>query len=630
MKLKLNIHDVGFKDKPSKDDIAKISKNIRKLKYKKEVTISEFAKNIAIEGKSCVLGTYSNDRNTKVTDEIESQQLVMLDFDNNNGFNEFSIDDLKQDSFIMEHACFYYKTFGDSKSKWDRFRIVFILDKKVKEKETIEHIYNCLFELYPMSDKSIGQPNRIFFGSTSGVEKIKFSNRLSIADLKKELDSKNKKIASTKVVLNKDEILTIDTPNYKLFMYKRFDLLKLKYKGLHEIECTDNENVRNYLITLDMVDFLELDVQNTANFYDIFHDEKTPSASIFVHNELGIQYYKCHSASNKFTGDLIRVVGQLIGISSPTGTINKLIEILGIKMNYNSELGQRQQDVNIFRRKLLDDSLRFDNPNLYAYVKKYKHELAATLDILYDYYYIDPKTKELKFISYFNINTITRYVNRAVKGAKVSQAKMWDILSLAVVTELILKIPSNEIPENLSENIRHHKLMNQNLRESNVYSPSTFDSDTLIRAEEISEVLNISNTEVKSLGYEIIYRLFGEEKAKKDFPQSYEPLVAVGKLKTSNIDVNLTSKSVKYEQETSKIIMKSINSKGYILEEEVIKLSAKKLKIKQSVYKDFYKKFRFSILQNYDLNRKIVNKELIDIFNIKDKVRNKQIIYKKS
>src|SRR5699024_7113398 len=96
---------------------------------------------------------------------ILSQELVMLDFDNKDPNNLYTIEDLEQDIFMLENACFIYRTFSDSNSKVDKFRVVFHLDKKATSNSEVENIYQELFRKYPQADTSVGQTSRLFFGS---------------------------------------------------------------------------------------------------------------------------------------------------------------------------------------------------------------------------------------------------------------------------------------------------------------------------------------------------------------------------------------------------------------------------------------------------------------------------------
>ncbi|HBH5802111.1 TPA: hypothetical protein KTX80_003144, partial [Enterococcus faecium] len=129
----------------------------------REVTIQEFAEELAVNGKTVVLAELKEPKLSKYT-EIIGQELVMLDFDNKDEKNLYTIEDLEADSFVQKNASFIYRTFSDMYSEIDKFRVVFQLNTTVTDNHEIEQIYQGLFKKYPQADSSVGQTSRMFFG----------------------------------------------------------------------------------------------------------------------------------------------------------------------------------------------------------------------------------------------------------------------------------------------------------------------------------------------------------------------------------------------------------------------------------------------------------------------------------
>ena len=100
----------------------------------------------------------------------------------------------------------------------------------------------------------------------------------------------------------------------------------------------------------------------------------------------------------------------------------------------------------------------------------------------------------------------------------------------------------------------------------------------------------------------MVYRLFGEEKAYQDFPQSYKPLVEQKKIKMSKADNNLSQASEKLEKSAVSIIMREIEEKGYVYEKDVISKVAKARRLKVRDTAERFKKLRADIYNKYDLN----------------------------
>ena len=127
----------------------------------------------------------------------------------------------------------------------------------------------------------------------------------------------------------------------------------------------------------------------------------------------------------------------------------------------------------------------------------------------------------------------------------------------------------------------------------------------------------------------MIYRMFGLEKAKKDFPQAYSPLEKRKLIKMSNKDSNLPKENIEFEDKVTKILFKELKKQGYVFEADLIELISKKLKITKSTARYNYNKVRADIVNKYDLIRKRNDMVTNNMLKIKGKFTPKVIIYYK-
>ena len=198
-------------------------------------------------------------------------------------------------------------------------------------------------------------------------------------------------------------------------------------------------------------------------------------------------------------------------------------------------------------------------------------------------------------------------------------------MNLIIVMEMVTKLPSDGIPSVLKQDLIAKQEKNSNqIRTSNIYTPSI----DLESAFEIAKILKKNNITVNSLGFEVVYRIFGKEKALQDFPQAYQPLIERGILIQSEKDENLPKNNVDFEKAVTKIISKELKKKGYIFEENLIILIASKLKIKKTTARTKYTKLRADIINKYDLKRHRNNVDTAFKLKIKGKFSSKIIIYK--
>lgn len=598
--------------------VKKISNTI--LNNLREITIQEFAEELSVNGKTVVLAELSENKLSKMT-PIVGQELVMLDFDNKDENNLYTIEDLEADSFMQENACFIYRTFSDIYSEIDKFRVVFHLDKSVTENQEIEQIYQALFKKYSQADTSVGQTSRLFFGSNSGYEVIDWNNRLDTTALLQIENTKTVEVVGTFT----GEIIDEDLPNYLLLKYKGYEIVKNKLGDNYKQEFPDDYNAMNYFKSLDMREFLELPDENP--FLDILHEEDNPSASVFYAEEHGIYLYKCFSSSNKYCGNIISLLERYLKISS-IEVVNLLVELTGSTVTNTSQLGQSKFNAQKFKRELQSGELKQTYPELYQYFSKYQVEIPIVLDFMYDYVYMDDNG-ELRYLNYYSIKNLAKQLARVTNQKKVSLDRTRKILYHMIVTEIVKKKPEAEIPKDIFNGlILEQKKDCTKLRTSNIYEPTNLTDENTAISEGIAKVLRENKVTVGSLSYELVYRLFGEEKAYQDFPQSYKPLVEQKKIKMSKTDSNLSQASEKLEKASVRIIMNEIKEKGYVYEKDVISKLAKARRLKVRDTAERFKKLRADIYNKYGLNTCRLTKELYNQLEIKEKYSSKNIIYK--
>lgn len=598
--------------------VKKISNTI--LNNLRQMAIQEFAEELSVNGKTVVLAELSENKLSKMT-PIVGQEVVMLDFDNKYENNLYTIEDLESDSFMQENASFIYRTFSDLFSEVDKFRVVFHLDKLVTENQEIEQIYQALFKKYPQADTSVGQTSRLFFGSNSGYEVIDWDNRLDTKSLLIDEDV----VDSNSLEVVSGEMIDDSIPTYELLKLGRLDIVKEKLGDNYKQEFPDDYNAMNYFKSLDMREFLELPNENP--FYDIFHEETEPSASVFYAEKYGIFLYKCFSESHPYCGNVVFLLERYLKISS-IEVVNLLVEISSSKVTNTSKLGQSKFNAQKFKKELQSGELEENCPELYKYFSRYQVEIPIILDFMYDYVYTD-ENGELRYLNYYSINNLAKQLAKATNKKKISIDRTRQILYHMIVTEIVKKKPEAEIPENIFNNlILEQKKDCTKLRTSNIYEPTNLTDENTAVSEGIAKILRENKVTVGSLSYELVYRLFGEEKAYQDFPQSYEPLIQRKMIKMSKTNSNISQASEKLEKTAVKIIMNEIEEKGYVYEKDVISKLAKARRLKINDTKKKFQKIRVDIYNKYDLNTCRLTKELYNQLEIKEKYSSKNVIYK--
>ena len=420
------------------------------------------------------------------------------------------------------------------------------------------------------------------------------------------------------------EIIDENLPNYLLLKLGRYDIVKDKLGDNYSGVFPDEYSAVNHFCSLDLRELLELPEDNP--FIDILHEEDNPSASIYFSEATGSYFYKCFSENNQITTDIKGLLCKFLR-KDTFEVIQLLTYITNSKITMDSDLGKMKLNANLFKKELLNGKIAEKYPELYFYLKKYILEIPLVLEYMFDYVYEDSEG-DLKIQNYYSIETLTKMLSRSL-NKRVSINKTKRILNVIVVTEIIQKVPEELIAEEIYNRVILEQKQDDNkVRTSNIYQPNLLVEEHKDYMGEIGKILKRNNVTIDSLGYELIYRLFGEEKANRDFPQSYKPLVNKGLIKMSRQDTNLTNKSIQLEKSIVKILMKELDYKGYMFEKELISKLSRNKKQKIASIRPQYNKVRADIINKYSLKRTKLTKGLHQELGVTEQYSSKVIFYK--
>ena len=174
-KVKLHIDTISYS---SKEDVKKNVQAIKNRVQKNnaiEINIDDFVKAIT-QGKTfspaVMKGTHQND--------FIEQQVFAVDIDNAN--EQYPILSIEEAINICKNnnlpLAFYYYSFSHTEEK-PKYRLVFILNKAVTNKEIRDKINKNLVSLFPQADKSCVNADRIFYGTNKKAKICNITETLS-------------------------------------------------------------------------------------------------------------------------------------------------------------------------------------------------------------------------------------------------------------------------------------------------------------------------------------------------------------------------------------------------------------------------------------------------------------------
>lgn len=173
-----------------------------------------------------------------------------------------------------------------------------------------------------MADPISNQGSRLFFGGTD-LHIFNYKNTLPINPtlwlsiygynlLYLNQGSIPYKKDSHEIIKSKNKI-SVYKERTNVELIKNLDAITLSnILNPQPIELHNLTQINDYIKKQDLRKFLGV---NSNSFHDLFHEEQSPSASVYKSNTgTGHWMYKCHSSSSPFCGTIFEVVERLTGL----------------------------------------------------------------------------------------------------------------------------------------------------------------------------------------------------------------------------------------------------------------------------------------------------------------------------
>jgi hypothetical protein len=601
-KLELYIHPKEFAWKPK--NIGAISEDI--INHRALVSPQELASHIS-KGKTVVLSSLK-EGTSRSNVNVVKQQALMLDFDN--GYKEdgkehkftderyIQLEDILQHPFIKEHAAFVYTSLRHN-DYWNKFRVVFILDKPLHHYKEVEAAYRWLLKAFPTADQSIKDAARLFFGSKQAPYVIDYNNTLTIdPSVLKGVDT-----TPTKVVKpTKAEIILPtfegEKPNWVLMKQQNIGELQERFKD-HQESFTSPKAAIDYIKSIDMHQILGV---KGDPFLDIFHEESNPSASIFLHQDGKAFLYHCFSDSEEgWTGDIIRVTRRLLGCGLREAS-NFLIEILNITIVETDEMKAIREEIDMYTDILRNKGLlKAQYKNVNAKFWRDIDMFASVLENFSKNVYEDNE-KGPRCLTWIG----TRSLSTILYGTPSKYTNVSKNLNVMVLLGMLDKLDTEEVPSDIMETLKRHQNQNGFAKRTNVFEINLQNDDFMERLEEFAGELKRKGWTKSSLNYEGTTLNFGKETADKVFTQEKNRTIS-------------KSRQKQYDK-VRDLALTAINKDGFVRVNDLLNQLKRAFK-RQALSKEVLANCIGELIDGYGLERKQLNKELREELGIKTNER---------
>lgn len=532
----------------------------------------------------------------RMRENWHSQEIVALDFDSGmtveQALNEFATT-----------ACFMYTTFSHTDEQ-HKFRVVFVLEKPIYDYDLCKQLIENLVSKYPMADQKCIDPNRLFFGGRV-LHEIDYSNRLSVNDtITCSIAEKDNSEIPTRNQLVKLDGLVSNSESGSRQIGEHGNIDLIKEKNIEELQKRIRIKPAKIHNSFEVFDFLKkqdlrefLGVSRTGAFKDIFHDECSPSSSVFESEKgNGHQLYKCFSASSSFCGTIIEVTERVL-ICTRLEAKKFLMDLYQIEILESEQQKELREELDCYKELLLSDDLEELYPNFYKVFNRhgYIKDMYILLDLVKEYL---PSGTDKRLLFYQSIESISKKFNKSTSATHIR-------INFFAFFEFLTKLDTVKIPVDLYQKQLNTKRMKQHKYLNNTYEIHIHRTDFFAELDEKCKKWIEKCCTSRTMNYEGIYRNFGREEADRIFPQD----------KGKAIPLLSEEVTEKIRDETLKLIDKY----GWTTEQEILENVTLHFKGQNSFKMNQLKICLGELIDGYDLEKIRLNKSLKEEMGISEK-----------
>ncbi|MEN6351405.1 MAG: hypothetical protein ABFD08_18690 [Syntrophomonas sp.] len=372
------------------------------------------------------------------------------------------------------------------------------------------------------------------------------------------------------------------------------------------VKFTCHDEVYEYLKKQDLALFLGLPYK----FRCIFHNDKIPSANIYIDRKTGYYWYKCFSESCGVTKDIINIAESLLHCN----TVKALRFLRALyKIEYQETEWQKEQKAILDENKrLLRDDERFEliAPETYKRIRNYIPQLILLNDFAKEHVVTENFTDDQDNALFFA--GLTYLANLFKK--KNDTKRVGNIIALFAYLGLLNKLNQEQIPEFLLKEAKHQAALKRQKYLVSYYSIPSYCDEIISFSENKSKEFKEHHLTMRGLTKEMFMRALGEEEANRIYPQMKGKVIPeLNEVVTKKLEDALVN---------------LIKEKGWTTEQEILDNVPLYFKGQNRFKKDQIKRVVGSLLDNYDLKKARLNKELREKLGIEDNSARFAVIYK--
>lgn len=646
MKVKAVFDTKAFSSKPAGNEVGAII-NRMTIDKAKHYNLTEVRKKV-LKGytiRPSICGAKENswqaqqvfmidiDNEAKFTDDIVLSDYVKL-VEGKKNIVKFLVGSEQHKSYndIIDHCKkinlipnFIYLSFNHSEAEQHKFRLVFVLDKPITDVNLAKEMQLYLMDSIGdnVVDEKCKNLNRIYYGG----KKIVYNSNIILKSehilriIKNEEKEKEKNEETNEVTLSpykkvytklyRDNITPFDSNNENIEAIKNRDIeyLRNKFVNNDTIYFENKQEFLDYIRKeIDLSELLGID--NCKSFNCIFHDDRKPSAGIFMADD-GAWIYHCFACEISY--NIINVIEILANINCRPDVYKFIKQIYNLEI-METEWQKKQKEILEDTYDALTSTDFLDNcPQTEKNIKRSKHYLKELIMIAIKNINHEEFTDDDGNIIFF---ASAEYIAREMGLSEKSVKRVYQKIAFYAYHKLIKKIGYYNIPKRLRKRTKEMMESKDQFRHINYLAIPSLNAHRFKEIEERAKSWKENNYNMAGISREMFFRAEGKEIADELYPQ-FDKITKKVNGKDVTEDRTTTKASDDRTNYIVSAIFELIDELGYATEKKVVAKLMDKYKYKTTEMQ--IKKSLSSILNDYDLKRCKANKVLKEKYKIESK-----------
>lgn len=494
LKYKVHVDIKDYKDKPDGMEIKRISNRITKqiTEVSEQDLISYISSGYTILPSIMTKG--------RLKRNFEETSFIFLDFDNVVQ-PYISYEDMLKNKFVKENAMFMYKTFS-STTEVNKYRIVFKLDKPIKEQEEFAEVIKTFLTIFPTADRSCRDVSRLFFGSSKeNVTEINLENKVElnlIKNIKNNICKSNKDVEDSyrepkkynyhlehfDTDINSNEITNLIKQN-KYIEYRNQILPKLDV----DLSLIRTKKEMIYFInSLDMGILLGIPKQECGSFKCVLTEDNNPSSSIFIIPNKNIYIYK-RFGDKEFTLTTVEVFKILLKVKDTEEVIKFFKKVFNIEYAIDYSFKTHLKAVRAFLEYFNTNTLTKDKSSLEKVLSTNRKALIVFIRYLLDNPY-ESSNGTINYLSAKSSYTMPKLIYKEYSPYLRNKANKFT--NLLTYLKIIRKLEFHEYPKEITT----YHIQNNEERGRKIQNVFALNLEFFT---DLTEILNVLENECKYL-----------------------------------------------------------------------------------------------------------------------------------